>query len=83
MEEEGEGLGGSGPGRVWPVSAMPPLREDGVRSSQPLWEQCHAPSFSLFNLCLELCFAADASADLPPPPLFPLPLENEEPGWRS
>ena len=40
MEEEGEGLGGSGPGRVWPVSAMPPLREDGVRSSQPLWEQC-------------------------------------------
>ena len=38
MEEEGEGLGGSGPGRVWPVSAMPPLREDGVRSSQPLYE---------------------------------------------
>ena len=55
MEEEGEGLGGSGPGRVWPVSAMPPLREDGVRSSQPLWEQCHAPSFSLFNNCLVGC----------------------------
>ena len=28
MEEEGEGLGGSGPGRVWPVSAMPGLREE-------------------------------------------------------
>ena len=71
MEEDWEGLGGSGPARVWPVSTITPLREDAGRSSQTLYgTSATLLLLAFFNKCLELCFAADASADLPPPHCF-------------
>lgn len=79
---EGGGGGRTGRLRAWEGVASvcnAGTGRGGVRSSQPIWEQCHAPSFSfqqMFGCAAQLMQMQTCL------PIVSVTLENEEPGWR-